>query len=329
VESFIYVEPSEEGVEPITKQIGSKIRRIAAELRGPLKGICIGTQLEGKETELNGFMDELIMVEVPSGAETNTEIISKILVDVVGNNRPSMLFFGATYQGMELAPAVGWRLGIPVITNCAAFEWDGSQANVQRPIQGGQLLVSLGVSVERGAVITVMKGAWQEDEISPDEVNPVSITRLPWKDSWAAEKTEVIGISEAGLEGEEDITKAEILVSVGRGLGDPENLPIMKELAEKLGGMLSCSRPVVDLGWLPAGRQVGISGRTVAPVIYLAMGISGQSNHLAGINPSGMIIAVNIDPRAPIFNVADYGIEENILEFIPELLEVIKQKRTS
>ena len=329
MESFIYVEPSEEGVEPITKQIGSKIRRIAAELRGPLKGICIGTQLEGKETELNGFMDELIMVEVPSGAETNTEIISKILVDVAGRNGASMLFFGATYQGMELAPAVGWRLGIPVITNCAAFEWDGGQANVQRPIQGGQLSVSIGVNVERGAVITVQKGAWQEDEISPDEVNPVSITRLPWKDSWAAEKTEVIGISEEGLEGEEDITKAEILVSVGRGLGDPENLPIMKELAEKLGGMLSCSRPVVDLGWLPAGRQVGISGRTVAPVIYLAMGISGQSNHLAGINPSGMIIAVNKDPRAPIFNVADYGIEENILEFIPELLEVIKQKRAS
>lgn len=329
MESFIYVEPSEEGVEPITKQIGSKIRRIAAELRGPLKGICIGTQLEDKETELNGFMDELIMVEVPSGAETNTEVISKILVDVAGQNGASMLFFGATYQGMELAPAVGWRLGIPVITNCAAFEWDGSQAYVQRPIQGGKLSVSLDVNVERGAVITVQKGAWKEDEPSPDEVNPISVTRLPWKDSWSAEKAEVIGISEESLEGEEDITKAEILISVGRGLGDPENIPVMKELAEKLGGMISCSRPVVDLGWLPAGRQVGISGRTVAPVIYLALGISGQSNHLAGINPSGMIIAVNKDPRAPIFNVADYGIEENILEFIPELLEVIKQKKAS
>ncbi len=255
MESFIYVEPSEEGVEPITKQIGSKIRRIAAELRGPLKGICIGTQLEDKETELNGFMDELIMVEVPSGAETNTEIISKIMVDVAGQNGASMLFFGATYQGMELAPAVGWRLGIPVITNCAAFEWDGSQAYVQRPIQGGKLSVSLDVNVERGAVITVQKGAWKEDEISPDEVNPVSVTRLPWKDSWAAEKTEVIGISEEGLEGEEDITKAEILVSVGRGLGDPENLPIMKELAESLE---ECSRVRVQwwtwVGYLRAGR---------------------------------------------------------------------------
>jgi electron transfer flavoprotein alpha subunit len=329
MESYIYVEPSEEGIEPITKQIASKIRRVAPELRGPLKGISIGNQLEGKETELKGFVDELIVVEVPSGAETNTEVISKVLVDVAGNSGPSMLFFGATYQGMELAPGVGWRLGVPVITNCAAFEWDGSQANVKRPIQGGKLSVSLGVNVELGAVITVQKGAWKEDEPSPDEVSSISVTRIPWKDSWSAEKAEVLGISEESLEGEEDITKADILISVGRGLGDPENLPVMKELAEKLGGMLSCSRPVVDLGWLPASRQVGISGRTVAPVIYLALGISGQSNHLAGINPSGMIIAVNKDPRAPIFTVADYGIEEDILEFIPEFLEVIKQKKLS
>ena len=111
---------------------------------------------------------------------------------------------------------------------------------------------------------------------------------------------------------------------MGRGLGDPENLPVMKELADKLGGMISCSRPVVDLGWLPASRQVGISGKTVSPVIYLALGISGQSNHLAGMNASRIIIAVNKDPQAPIFNVAHYGVVDDILEFVPELLEQIK-----
>jgi electron transfer flavoprotein alpha subunit len=103
----------------------------------------------------------------------------------------------------------------------------------------------------------------------------------------------------------------------------------MKELAEKLRGMISCSRPVVDLGWLPGTRQVGISGKTVAPVIYLALGISGQSNHLAGMDSSRIIIAVNKDPLAPIFNVAHYGIVDDILEFVPALLEQIKQQQTS
>ena len=116
---------------------------------------------------------------------------------------------------------------------------------------------------------------------------------------------------------------------MGRGLGDPENLPIMRKLAEKLGGMISCSHPVVDLGWLPGTRQVGISGKTVAPVIYLALGISGQANHLAGVDASRIIIAVNKDPSAPIFNVAHYGVVDDILEFVPALLEQIKQQQAS
>jgi len=112
-------------------------------------------------------------------------------------------------------------------------------------------------------------------------------------DSWEAKKTQVLGISEETLEDEEDITKAEILVSVGRGMEDAENLPIIKELAARLGGMVSCSRPVADMGWLPVSRQVGISGKTVTPVIYLAFGISGQGNHIAGMDGSRIIIAIN------------------------------------
>ena len=195
-------------------------------------------------------------------------------------------------------------------------------------MQGGKLNVSLRVSLDRGAVVSVQKGAWKDEGITQEGKSPVSLRPLSWRDSWAPEKTEVLGITEESLEGAEDITKSEILVSVGRGLGNPENLPIMRELAEKLGGMISCSRPVVDLGWLPAIRQVGISGRTVAPVIYLALGISGQANHLAGMDASGIIIAVNKDPQAPIFNVAHYGVVDDILQFVPELLEQIRQKQT-
>lgn len=329
MKSYLFIEPSEQGIHPVTKQIATKIKNISADLRGPLKGISIGNHLEGKESLLSGYVDELMMVEVPSGNESNNEVISKILADIVGEEGPGILFLGFTHQGMELGPVVGWRLKVPVITDCVDLDWKEGKAYIKRPIQGGKLFVSLVLNLQRGAVITVPKGAWKEKGVSDEDASPVSVKHLAWKKSWECEKTGVIGIMEESLEGGEDITKSDILVSVGRGLGDVGNLPMMKELAEKLGGMISCSRPVVDLGWLPSNRKVGISGKTVSPVVYLALGISGQANHMAGMDASRIIIAVNKDPRAPIFNTAHYGIIDNILEFVPELVEKIRQRKTS
>ena len=322
--SFIYVEPSVDGIDPTVKQILSRLREVPRAIRGSLIGIGIGDPLEGKESALKGLCDELIGVEVPTGSESNMEMVSNILADVVNESGPGVLFLGFTHQGMELGPSVGWRLGIPVVTGCVDLDWGKDRCCVKRPILGGKCLISLALHIEHGAVISVQKGAWKEDTVSGEVDHPFVMRGVSWRKSWAAEKTEMLGISEESAEGEENITKAEVLVSVGRGLGDPENLPVMKELADKLGGMISCSRPVVDLGWLSASRQVGISGKTVSPVIYLALGISGQSNHLAGMNASRVIIAVNKDPQAPIFNVAHYGVVDDILEFVPELLEQIK-----
>jgi electron transfer flavoprotein alpha subunit len=330
MKTFIYIEPSEEGIDSLTRQIVSGIRKIPPELRGPLKGISIGKHLEGKDSELRGVFDECVKIDIPSDKLYNLEVLSKILTEIAGGDGPALLFLGFSHRGMELGPAVGWRLGVPIATNCVEFNWTGGKtATIKRPIQGGKFFISADVNVERGAVISIQKGAWKEETRTEASEIPITITPLSWKEAWTPEKTEVMGIIEESLEGEEDITKAEVLVSVGRGLGDPENLPVMKELAEKLGGMISCSRPVVDLGWLPGTRQVGISGKTVAPVIYLALGISGQSNHLAGMDASRVIIAVNKDPSAPIFGVAHYGVVDNILEFVPALLEQMKKKEVS
>ena len=326
MKSFIYIEPSEEGIDSLTKQIALAVKRVPAGLRGPMVGISIGDYLDGKEQQLKGIVDEWIRIDIPAEKAWNTEILSKILTDVVCEQGPGILFLGFTHQGMELGPAVGWHLRVPVVTNCVGFSWtEGTTAQIRRPLQGGKFILSLDVHLERGAVISIQKGAWKDKGVVEEIEASVSTTNLPWKDAWEAENTEVTGIIEASWEGEEDITKAEILVSVGRGLRDIENLPMARELAEKLGGVISCSRPVVDMGWLPAVRQVGISGRTVSPVIYLALGISGQANHLAGMDASRIIIAVNKDPMAPIYNVAHYGVVEDIQELIPELLEQIKQ----
>lgn len=327
MQSFVYIETSEEEIDATSIQIASRIKKIPVEIRGPLKGISIGKNLEGKTSQFSGLVDQILMVEVAQGMENNTEVISNILTDIVGGNGPSTLFLGFTHQGMELAPVVGWRLEMPVITACVDFEWVKDTALCKRGMLGGKVITSISVMMNKGAVISVQKGAWKEDvnDVAADLEAPV--TRLDWKDSWAAEKSEIVSISREQFEEDEDITKAEILVSTGRGLGDPDNLPIIRELAERLGGMVSCSRPVVDLGWLPISRQVGISGKTVTPVIYLALGISGQSNHVAGMNASGTIIAVNKDPAAPIFHIARFGIVDDLLEFVPELINQLKEQK--
>lgn len=325
---FVYLEPSDEGINSFTRQILSGIRKIAPELREKLGAIVIGKHLDAKESILNGLFDTLIKVDDPSGIGTfNTEVIAKILVDIIREKGPALLFLGNTHQGMELAPAVGWQLQVPVVTNCVGLSWTaGTTAQIQRPIQGGKMIISLDVNLNRGAVFSIQKGAWS-DEVAPDagESN-VSVISVPWKKTYEPDKTEVIEIIEEETEGQEDITSAQILLSLGRGLGDPENIPVMQELAEKIGAVISCSRPVVDHGWLPGFRQVGISGKTVTPVIYFALGISGQANHVAGMDSSRIIIAVNNDPSAPIFNVAHYGVLDNIHEFVPELLEQLNRK---
>ena len=326
MQTFIYIEPSDDEIDVTATQIASKLRKLSPEIRGPIRGIAVGNHLEGKESQLSGLLDELLVIEIPHGNEHNTEVIANILTDIVGEQGAAMLFFGFTHQGMELAPALGWRLRVPVATACVDFELDGGKATIKRQIVGGKLIMSSSVTVQKGAVISVQKGAWK-DEVEADIPHAsLSITHRAWKESWAAEKSEVVGIGEEAAEGEEDITKAEILVSVGRGLGDPDNLPAMEELARSLGAVLSCSRPVVDAGWLPASRQVGISGKTVTPVIYLALGISGQTNHVAGMDASGTIIAINKDPLAPIFTVAQHGIVDDILEFVPELIDQVEKR---
>jgi electron transfer flavoprotein alpha subunit len=326
MKSFIYIETSEEGIDSTARQIASRISKISKEVRGPLTGISIGHPLVGEDFGLSGFIDDMIQVEIPSEYQFNTEVISKILTEIVSENKPCILFLGFTHQGMELGPGIGWELMTPVFTNCVDLEWTERQINIKRPIQGGKLVASLTVDLKRGAIISVQKGAWKEVKDGDEREKPVSVNRLMWREGWSPQKTNVLRIIKDTIEGEDDITKAEILVSVGRGVGDPENLPIMKKLAEELKGMISCSRPVVDLGWLPASRQVGISGRTVTPVVYLALGISGQANHIAGMDTSKIIIAVNKDPLAPIFTIAHYGIVDDILQFVPELIRQIEEQ---
>ena len=326
MKSFVYIEASEEGIDPVSRQIASRIKRIPVQTRGPVAGISIGNHLKGREQQAAGLFDELIFVEAQERDEYHAETVSNILTGVLKEQAPAVLFVPFSHQGMEICPTVGWRLKVPVVTCCTDLNWEGGRIQARRPIFGGRLLASVSMNAERGAVVSVQKGAWKGEVPPQGEGVAVSINPIPYNPAWASRKSQLESITEQVFEDEEDITKSEILVSVGRGIGDPDNLPMMRKLAETLGGIISCSRPVVDAGWLPASRQVGISGKTVAPIIYLALGISGQTNHVAGMDSSGKIIAVNKDPMAPIFNVAHYGVVDDILEFVPELIKQAKER---
>jgi electron transfer flavoprotein alpha subunit len=229
---------------------------------------------------------------------------------------------------MELAPAVALKTGVPVVTGCVDFALEDHRATVKRLIHAAKVSVTFEVSTDKGAILSIQKGALKDVDTDEPAQGPASlrVTTLPWKEEWAAEKTEIIELIQEAVGQGEDITKARILVSVGRGLGGQDGLPMARELAGLVGGMVSCSRPVVDLGWLPSLHQVGLSGKSVSPVIYLALGISGQGNHVVGMETSKIIIAVNKDPQAPIFQIAHYGIVDDIQQFVPQLIEHMKRE---
>ncbi|MBU4576848.1 MAG: electron transfer flavoprotein subunit alpha/FixB family protein, partial [Desulfarculus sp.] len=220
-------------------------------------------------------------------------------------------------QGMDLAPALAGRLGLPLVTDCTGLSWNDGALSVQRAVYGGKAMQELALKPAATVVATLQAGAYQAAPAGAAETASESVTLTELAPRHARRFLEYL----AGVVEDVDIAEADILVSVGRGIGGPDNIPQAQALADALGATLSCSRPVADAGWLPKSRQVGTSGKTVRPKIYLALGISGAFQHQAGMKNSGTIIAVNSDPRAPIFQVAHYGIVADLFEVLPKLSE--------
>jgi electron transfer flavoprotein alpha subunit len=249
-------------------------------------------------------------------------LIRKALVKVLPAN--SIVLVAHEHFGIDLAPGLSIKLNSPFVSDVVDMEGlEGSSLKLVRQEFGGQISAHVRCDISSGAVVTVRPGAFRSPESAPVRGAVV-------------EKSIEVGALTAGrryLEtiaaeaGDVDITKQNILVSVGRGIQEKDNVAIAEDLAEALGAAVSCSRPVVDAKWLPKSRQVGSSGKTVKPKVYLACGISGASQHLAGIKGS-FLIAINKNPKAPIFQVADVGIVDDILEFLPELTNKVRETRT-
>jgi electron transfer flavoprotein alpha subunit len=245
----------------------------------------------------------------------NSDAYQRVLSHLITQHKPSLILIGHTSFGVDLAPSLAAELNLPLATDCIALDFDGKKLAVVRQVYGGKVNVNARLRHSESYIVTVRPATFEAQEIKPLGGEIVEI------DSPLAEDIEYKRFIEyvQPPAGEVDITAADILVGIGRGIKDADNMPIAQELADTLGGVLACSRPIVDKEWLPSDRQVGTSGKTVKPKLYIAIGISGAFQHVTGMKNSDLIIAINKDPNAPIFRVADYGIVDDLFKIAPAL----------
>lgn len=281
-----------------------------------------GPDLDVACAALRVFYPEVWKISHQALAYPNAELIRKALLKVLPER--STVLLAHDHFGMDLAPGLSIKLDTAFASDVLAIEGtDGARLKLVRQEFGGQVSAHVACDLSCGAVLTIRPGAFKL--LAESAANGMVV-----------DKSGELGALESGrryLEtmvaeaGDVDITRHNILVSIGRGIQEKDNVAIAQELAEALGAAVSCSRPVVDAKWLEKSRQVGSSGKTVKPKVYLACGISGAFQHLAGIKGSPFIIAINKNPKAPIFQVADIGIVDDVLEFLPELTSKARAMR--
>ncbi len=277
-----------------------------------------GADLDKVAESMTSTYSQVMKIDNADLAYPNAEVVRKALVNII----PADAIFLAAHDtfSMDLAPGLSVKMDSAYAADIVDFEGvDGTNLKGIRQELGGAVNIHVNIDISSGAVITVRPGSFApvEDGSAGGAVED--------KSSDAGDlsaKRKFLEIVEAEV-GDVDITKSDVLVSIGRGIEDEDNIEIAQELAEAMKAVVSCSRPIVDAKWLEKSRQVGTSGLTVKPKVYMAMGISGSFQHMGGVKGNPFIVAVNKNPKAPIFQVADVGIVEDILDFIPELAEAI------
>lgn len=268
-----------------------------------------------------GAADRIVLVDAAELDSYAPAPYLAALEEVVAAEQPRAVLVGSTSIGWDLAPMLAARQGAPLLTGCKAIDAAGDRLTVTSSFYGGKMLAQSRVDVSP-AILMVLPGAFRPD-------GRQGKARVETRPLAAALAADAVQFDEWILPDstDVDITQQDLLVAAGRGIQQQNNLELAEDLAGALGGAVCASRPVVDQGWLPATRQVGKSGMTVRPKVYFALGISGAPEHQEGMKSADLIIAVNTDPKAPIFDVAHYGAEMDMIELLPPLVEAIQAKK--
>jgi electron transfer flavoprotein alpha subunit len=321
---LVFAEQWKGKVHPVSYELLGKGRELADKLGEKLFAVIIGSELEEavKELTMRGA-DKIFVFDHSELMEFRDDPYSAILDDLIKDERPSIFLIGATSIGRSLGPKVAACLETGLTADCTSLDIDPeSRLLLQtRPAFGGNIMATIICTNTRPQIATVRYKVMKEAEKDPANESEiiektVDINNLP-------DRVKIIGFNPA--KEQVSIIDADIIVSGGKGMGNPKGFEIIQELAEALGGAVGASRPTVDEGWIEYPHQVGLSGRTVRPKIYLACGISGAVQHLAGMKTSDVIISINKDAEAPIFNVSSLGAVGDLYEVIPHLVEKIKE----
>jgi electron transfer flavoprotein alpha subunit len=281
-----------------------------------------GTTLDRVCQELTGAYPEVWKFAREALAYPNAEIIRPLLLNILPKG--CVVLLPHNTFGMDLGPGLAVKMDAAYIPDVVGIDGlEGAALKVVRQEFNGQASTHLACDISSGAVITVRSGSFKPEESAPLGGKVVDKSA---EAGGLSARRKFMDVLQAEV-GDVDITKEDVLVSVGRGFGDKENISIAEDLAKAMGAVVSCSRPVVDAKWLEKGRQVGTSGKTVKPKVYMALGISGSFQHMGGIKGNPFIVAVNKNPKAPIFQVANVGVVADVLEFIPDLAEKIKESK--
>jgi electron transfer flavoprotein alpha subunit len=309
---FVVVEHFRGQVSDISYIMFAAARDLAAVTGGEIVGVLLGSDAQGLASSLAA--DKVLYGDDPTLAEFTSDAYQKALARLFADQNPGVVIFGSTTIGADIAGSLALKLGMPLVSSCISI----SDGKLVSQICGGKILAESELA-EPTTFITMIPGGYKPEQGRSD--SPPEITSFPV--SLADLNVKLLQYIEPEV-GDVDISSENVLVAVGRGIQNEDNIELAEELAELLGGVVCASRPIVDQGWLPISRMVGKSGQSVKPKLYLALGISGAPEHVEGMADADMVVAVNIDPGAPIFDIAKYGAEVDLFDLIDYLIEAVE-----
>ena len=325
---WVFIETNENGT---AKNVGIELlspgRLLAEKQGGKLCAVVIGSEADAAVKDANEHgADVIYVIDGPEYKQYSTDAYATALVSLVEKYGPTSMLIGATNNGRDMGPRVSCRLATGLTADCTGLDIDEATGKVAwtRPAFGGNLMATILCPNTFPQIGTVRPGVFKKAE--PGEAK-AEIIKEDIHIAPEQIRTKILEIIKEAGEEEVDLEGADIIVSGGRGVGGPEGFAPVKELADALGGVVGASRAAVDSGWIAHSHQVGQTGKTVGPKLYIACGISGAIQHLAGMSGSDVIVAINKDPDAPIFDIANYGVVGNLFEVLPVLTEEIKKAR--
>ena len=320
---WVFAEQRNGNVKSVAYELLSRGKELADTLKTELCAVCLGHGIDEAEQLIACGADKVYLVDSPALADNQEDLYARKLAELIQQHKPEIVIAGATALGRSLIPRIAAVLKTGLTADCTGLDIDTENRLLlqTRPTFGGNIMATIICKTARPQMATVRPRVFKKNP--SDKERKGEIIKVDFDHESITSRTRLLNFVE-DLSQAVKIEDADIIVSGGRGLGKPENFQLLQELADVMGAALGSSRPPVDEGWIPYSHQVGQTGKTVCPKLYIACGISGSVQHMAGMQTSDTIVAINDDPDAPIFEIATYGIVGDLFKVVPMLIEKLK-----